>query len=243
MLRQVHVIRIAGAIVFAGVFIASAFRTTGAAAADLGSGSPRPVPVTSPIPVQNWAGFYAGVHGGYMGSGFKSSGPKPNIPALTFTGKKSTTTESGGMLGVQAGYNVQSGSLVYGIEGEASFSPGHNKSSTKGLTADQKGLYAVKGRLGYSFGSTLVFATTGVAFSQVSVRSPAVGSLAAGKRDLARTGLLIGAGVEQKLTEALSVKGEVDNTAFGQSRVTFPAGTTKVQNGSLSAKVGLNYRF
>lgn len=243
MIRQIHVIRLASAVAFAGAFVALALHSTGAAAADLGPRTPQAIPVTSPVPVQNWAGLYVGVHGGATASGFKSTGATPNIRPLTFTGRHATGSESGGMLGVQAGYNFQSGALVYGIEGEASFSPSHDRKATTGLRADQKGRYALKGRLGYSFGSTLVYGTTGVAFSQARVTSPATGGFAAGKRDLSQTGFLIGAGVEQKITEAISVKGEVDYAAFGKTRLTFPSGRTKVESGNLSAKVGLNYRF
>lgn len=243
MIRQVHLIRMLSPVAVVGGLLVAAFHTATASAADLGTKRAQPAAAASQAPVPSWSGFYAGVQGGYLGTAFKSSGASPNSPALTFAGQNATKSVNSGALGVQAGYNFQSGSLVYGVEGEASFSLNDGKTSTKYLTGDPNAFYAFKGRLGYSFGSTLLYATTGVAIQQATVTSPAVGRVTAGKRDITQAGWLIGAGVEQMLTQSISAKGEIDYAGFGESRMTFPSGSTKVQSGVLSAKVGLNYRF
>jgi outer membrane immunogenic protein len=195
------------------------------------------------VRIADWSGAYLGIHGGVIGRGFKSSNATPNIPALKFSGRRNTQSLSGGAFGVQAGYNFQTGPIVYGLEAETTLGTGTRKKSATHLSAEQNARHALKARLGYSFGSTLVYATTGVALVQTRLQSPAVGLTPAGRKNISQTGLLVGLGVEQKLTEQIAVKGEVDYAAFGQKSVRFPSGTTKVDSGIFTAKVGLNYHF
>lgn len=202
-----------------------------------------PAMAANPTRATDWSGAYLGIHGGLIGRGFKSSGAIPNIPALNFSGKNNTQSLSGATFGIQAGYNFQSGNVVYGVEAESSLGTTDRKKSTTHLSAEQNARHAVKVRAGYAFGSTLVYATTGVAIAQTRLHSPAVGLTPRGRKDLTRAGLLVGVGIEQKLTRSISLKGEVDYAAFGESRVTLPGGATKVRSGNLTAKVGLNYHF
>lgn len=201
----------------------------------------RPV-VYAPTKAQDWSGGYIGAHGGLEAQGFKSRAT-PNVPALNFSGKKNTRGLGGGNAGVQAGYNFQSGNVVYGIEGEASAVFLGKKKATTGLKAESRGRAALKGRLGYAFGSTMVYGVAGVAVTPTRYTSPANGIHAAQRRSVTSVGPLLGVGVEHKLTEALSIKAEADYTFQPRKTLRFPAGTSKIDSGALSAKLGLNYHF
>src|ERR1700682_231243 len=77
-----------------------------------GAGLPRPV-YKSPAytaPIFSWSGFYIGLNGGY---GWGKS---------NWTNAAGTTTGdfnvNGYVFGGTLGYNIQAGSIVYGIEGD-----------------------------------------------------------------------------------------------------------------------------
>ncbi len=226
-----------------------------ATAADIGNKKrSEPTQRYSPPPVRDWSGAYVGVHGAFIGTGVQSKGANPNVPALNFknsvTGKNSNTKSlNGGGGGLQAGYNFQSGNIVYGVEAEATLTSVGKKNSVANLTAEQSTRGALKGKLGYSFGSTLVYATVGVAASPTRYSSPAVAATlatpatAAGKKTVTSVGPLVGFGAQQRLTDNLSLKGEVEFSSFGKTKLSLPAGRTSVENGQVAAKLGLNYQF
>jgi opacity protein-like surface antigen len=95
----------------------------------------------------------------------------------------------------------------------------------------------------------LIYATAGAAIAHASYSSPAVAAtltrpaFVSGKKNVINIGPQLGVGVEQKVTEQLCVKGEVEVASFGTTRLTLPAGRTSVESAQLSAKVGLNYNF
>ncbi|MFM9976257.1 MAG: outer membrane protein [Beijerinckiaceae bacterium] len=225
---------------------------TGAYSADPAGLNRRAPASPFPAKTRDWSGAYVGVHGGFLGSGFKTKTASPNIPALNVTtpltgavnnrNRRGRSVNSGGG-GVQAGYNFQTGNIVYGVEAETTFTGGGKKKSTTNLTVEQNNRSALKGKLGYSFGSTLLYATAGVAVASARYNSPAVGLTRAGRKSVTNVGPLVGIGVEQMLTENLSLKGEVEVSSFGNKRLILPAGTTNVESGQVAAKVGLNYRF
>jgi outer membrane immunogenic protein len=193
--------------------------------------------------VQNWGGGYLGVHGGLEVDAFKSSA-SPNIPSLNFSGKKNTKGLGGGSLGVQAGYNWQSGNLVYGVEAEASRLMLSSKKEAAGnLRPQANSRYAAKARLGYSFGSTMVFGTAGLALSPQRFISPPVGATPGVKYTVSRLGPILGVGVEHKLTQNISLRGEVDYALHGERKLVAPAGSSKIQGGAISAKAGVNWHF
>src|SRR5581483_4682683 len=141
----------------------------------------------SVVAYYNWTGFYVG---GVLGYGFGSSnwspdGASPSPKGLTY--------------GVTAGYNWQSGSMVYGAEFDYSFS------SVKGSAAcgvalafscetSNTWLGTARGRLGYSFDRFLPYITGGAAFGNIK----ATASSAAGTAtdSATKVGYALGAGLE-----------------------------------------------
>jgi outer membrane immunogenic protein len=151
-------------------------------------------------PAISWTGFYAGVHaGGVFGDEID----------LTFSNGRESETRNGEidntwLAGVHVGYNRQtSGNLVLGIEGSWSFLGGERDVdvSREGVdlgTAelDDNWLASIRGRLGFAAGSTLIYATGGVAFLN-SDNDDLV--------DDTLTGWVVGVGIEHKLRDNLSL--------------------------------------
>ena len=81
-----------------------------ASAADL----PRKAPVAPPIVPYSWTGFYVGVNAGYTWGPWNASSSQVIFdPSTTHS-----PNVNGGLVGLQAGYNWQSGPWVYGLEGD-----------------------------------------------------------------------------------------------------------------------------
>jgi outer membrane immunogenic protein len=193
-----------------------------ASAADL----PRraaPPPVFTPVPVFTWTGFYAGFNAGYgFGTDDRRTGPVIGVgPAtglvapgttavIAFGGRDST---DGFVGGGQIGYNYQftpGSGVVVGIEADAQYVDfGRDRNrfvSTSPLAAQQvfnpNGLSGldyfgtVRGRLGYAWDRTLVYATGGFAYGSGGGRDF---GLPNSSRDEFQTGWVVGGGVEYAL--------------------------------------------
>jgi outer membrane immunogenic protein len=171
----------------------------------------------------SWAGFYGGVNVGY--------GWSPSNDQLALSGDFPTgLSPEGGFGGGQIGYNWQVGHLVFGAEADLQgadisdrvhdFNFGDNFHSS----LDYFG--TIRGRLGYAFDRTLVYATAGFAYGGVhnTVNGPLL--LGAPYRfDGTATGYVLGAGVEYKFNPAWSVKGEYQYINLGTNDPTSPSGT------------------
>lgn len=103
--------------------------------------------------------------GGYIG--FKTDFTGINID---YTNPGTTTPEqhlSGIMLGATAGYDVEVGSLVIGIAGDAAFGNLHDFVHDGNYiteSGDVKALGAIRGRIGVDMGNFLPYVTGGVMF-------------------------------------------------------------------------------
>jgi opacity protein-like surface antigen/outer membrane protease len=245
----------------------------GALAADLPVKAP-PVPFAPPW---SWAGFYLGVQTDIFGGSTKFSDPGASI-----FGDQASTPGYG--LGGQIGYNWQAGRWVYGLETDAAWLgssstvtcgafSGFYGSSNCGARPDANG--TVTGRIGYALGPeghTLVYAKGGFAWQHTDVTAtdnnpiPLVSPVVpqTNSASLTQAGWTVGAGVEQALTPAWSVKLEYDYLNFGsQGSVTIPGSvfgpvgrqgnallfdktnplTSKVSSDVHMFKVGLNYKI
>ena len=136
-----------------------------------------PAPAAEQISVAyDWSGFYLGGQGGYSWSQTKILGSDENI--------------DGGTAGLHAGYNFQSGNIVYGIEND--FNYNFKKNDDANLEWDASG----RARVGYALDRTLFFATAGVAAGGGKVDIPT-----AGKKDGILIGWTAGGGIEHAVTD------------------------------------------
>jgi outer membrane immunogenic protein len=248
--------------------------------------------------VQTWTGFYLGVNGGYgwsannskvgaTGDDNSANGDAPNTtdPGPFFASDPERFEQKGGFAGVQVGYNWQRGRWVYGLEADFQ-GAGIEGKKTATADADLFGAHTfdvhttaeaksrmdwfgtVRGRLGYAFDHTLLYATGGLAYGGVKDRlnltfndigdGNGTFSTTARKED-ARAGFVVGGGAEYALSPAWSVKGEYQFMDLGRSKLsatlTDNAGTPQnpdinTGTGSLNAdhtyhtvRIGLNYHI
>ena len=253
-------------------------------------------------PVNNWTGFYAGLYaGGVFGRGKSSTNsdcttpgthngvfcqttdpdPSANVGAVNATGSNSvSSTKFTG--GAQAGYNWQTGNIVYGVEADfGAFQIKGSRTSTGVFPVGSFGvgggdhfvvansfstdwLLTTRGRIGWSAQNWLIYATAGLALTQVKLTNsysddgngsggtgPNVGS---GSRSVTKGGWTIGTGLEVTVTRNWSVKGEYLYVDLGSVNVAASIGNPNAVgyaqgigvSTSLTAhlaRLGANFRF
>ena len=180
-----------------------------AAAADLPRRAAAPVYAPA-APVFTWTGFYIGSYTGGMwtDTAVKTTGNTPLSVANTALGQASLSRgDSALMSGVQAGYNVQLGTFVVGIEADIGhldldakrsfFNP---VASASVFRQEVDWFGTVRGRLGVAFDQVLVYATGGLAYADVTNRvaflSPGGALAFTGRRSDTDFGYAVGGGIE-----------------------------------------------
>jgi high affinity Mn2+ porin len=192
--------------------------------------------------VYDWTGFYIGAHSGYGGG---KSNAVLSDPVIT-----TTDNRFGGIIGgVQAGYNVRLPSgLLLGVEADMTF-PSYLLSNftTSSLTTARSGISeqwdytgTARGRIGYTSGPWLAYATGGLAWAgERFLNTPAIGDDE--KHINLRLGWAAGAGVEYAFAPHWSVRLEYLYSQFDRANVRFPSGIQ--YNSSLDfqqIRIGLN---
>jgi outer membrane immunogenic protein len=174
-----------------------------------------------PPPPAHWAGFYLG---GNFGGGV---GRDPSAFALTgFAGTSNelfNLSPSGINGGVQAGYNWQTANWVYGVEADIQASSQRDKDACLQLCNPLIGMNpsfvnldarlpwfgTVRGRLGYSVGPTLFYATGGLAYGSVKTKVDVLffGTASGAEFSAVKSGWTVGAGIETPVTLLTGVLG------------------------------------
>lgn len=142
---------------------------------------------------------------GFCGGAATSSGP----------GTGCAKDKDGLDWAVHAGYDYQfQGGLVVGVLGEYGTTRGRDSvtafSTTPAsytLTRELRDSYAIRGRVGYGFGETLVYGTGGIAWGKVKnsfTTSNTVNTFTTNGNDTAR-GYRVGAGVERRISRNLTL--------------------------------------
>jgi outer membrane immunogenic protein len=183
-------------------------------------------PAYAPAPL--WSGFYLGAHGGYGSA------------------NASGTSLDGGLGGIQAGYNTQLSSLVFGVEADIS---GANISRTDNAvifgvpasaTARTDVLGTLRGRAGVTFGNFMIFGTGGFAWA-VNELSGTIGGVTQSDTHL-HTGYTFGGGLEWMITPAWTARAEYLYANFGGESY-FGGAVTTGRVGANIVRVGVNYMF
>ncbi|MGY4308594.1 outer membrane immunogenic protein [Bradyrhizobium sp. USDA 4369] len=208
-----------------------------AAAADLAA---RPTYTKAPVapPVLTWTGFYIGAMGGYA--------------SQTDDGIK------GGFAGGTIGYNWQQGAVVFGIEADAAWADINR--SAAGIATTAAGVPfavtasakiqdwgTVRGRIGYAFGPTLLYATGGYAWADTKLGITVPGAFSTSDSQI-HSGWVVGAGAEWMFAPQWSLKGEYLYKSFDSKNYTFNAlgASVTAASGNFdihSVQVGVNYHF
>jgi outer membrane immunogenic protein len=207
-----------------------------------------PGPSYAPGYNPTWTGFYVGVNGGYSWSDYSDQFA---VPAIGFSG----LSPEGGFGGGQIGYDWQVGHFVFGIEADIQGSAIDDNKTALGVVDFRSSLDyfgTVRGRLGYAFGPSLLYATAGFAYGGVKNEIAVPGVIDFRNAETA-TGYTIGGGYEYKFNRVWSVKAEYQYIDLGRSDPTLAgvgdictaaAGTLKCRDdGYHTVRLGLNYHF
>ncbi len=192
-----------------------------ASAADLAARPYTKAPAYEASPIYNWTGLYIG---GHVGGAF---GGDNNILAPGFGSGNDGRFMGGG----QIGYDYQfSPNWVMGLEANYSF-------LDTGSSFANRGLGSVTGRLGYTWGPSMLYAKGGYAWADSRFSNGFGGN---GGRD----GYTVGGGLEYMFTQNWSGKIEYQYYDFGTMNV-FAGGLPvgNFRNDEHTIKAGLNYRF
>lgn len=213
--------------------------TEAATAADL------PLKAPALKAVYDWTGLYIGAHVGY---GFGTSSATLTDPTIAIR-----HNDHGGMTGgVQAGYNwrLNSGWLL-GVEGDISF-PNYlptnhvvNSVTTALSGAEERWDYfaSLRGRVGYTSGAWLFYATGGLAFAGERFLSTPTGD-AEDRRLKTRLGWAAGAGVEYAFAPHWTARLEYLYRKFEDVSITFPSGVNYASTLDYQTiRIGLNRKI
>jgi outer membrane immunogenic protein len=200
-------------------------------------------------PVVNWTGFYLGGHIG--GAWSNTNATDPTGATFAPLGAGIDVNGSGFAGGGQLGYNWQTGSFVFGVQADMTWT-GINASANDpfapGLALNNKSdwLGTVTGRIGYAWNNVLFYGKGGAAWVHNNYSAVGLGFNATGSDT--RTGWSLGTGLEYAFSPNWSTFIEYDYIGLGTRTVTltdpvfgpFQAGLK--QNVQL-VKLGVNYKF
>ncbi len=188
-----------------------------AQAADLYRGSAPYTVKAPPMSIYSWAGPYVG---GNLGYGWGDTTNNPTEP-------------SGFLGGVQAGYNFQSGQLVFGGEADLQLNAAEDVFAPWKFSNPWFG--TVRGRIGYAWNNFLFYGTGGLAFGNIRGQA---GALTENHQSI---GWTVGVGAEYGITQNWSAKVEYLYVDLADRNFAI----TGVPNGYEFnvLRVGVNYRF
>jgi outer membrane immunogenic protein len=160
------------------------------------------------VPLYNWNGIYLGINGG--GGWGRSSVDFPAFGIST-----GTFNTSGGLGGATVGFNWQSSTFVFGVEGDADWANIKGSGACAGVVGftcntSDSWLATARARLGCAANEWLFYVTGGGAFGDVKT---AVTGLSG--QSVTRTGWTAGGGIEYGFAPNWSVKVEYLHVDLG----------------------------
>ncbi len=186
-----------------------------------------------------WTGLYGGINVGY---GWGNAD-------WDFAGGAGSNshTDSGGVLGLQAGYSAQVGeNLIAGIEASLSSShmDGSSGCSGNSCETEMRSFGDVSARLGLAQGRSLLYVKGGIAYEDSThhIKNALVDDKDNGGTSV---GYLLGVGAEYALTYNLTTKLEYNYMGFPSNNdYTVPPNTRVSVDEPFSViKLGLNFKF
>jgi outer membrane immunogenic protein len=212
----------------------------------------------------DWSGFHIGVNGGYGGGVVNgvTTFAQPGLVLSTYASNRF----GGALAGGEAGYDYQfANQVVVGLETDMQWSgvQAWHQATTAGGFTPNGFIYTdtpnaltwfgtTRARIGYARGSSLLYATGGVAYGELTANGSQIsGGLFAGSGARTQVGWAVGTGTEYALTEKLSLKAEYLYTSFnalngpavGIAPAPFAGSFTTGRFATQVTRVGLNWHF
>jgi outer membrane immunogenic protein len=193
-----------------------------------------------------WSGFYVGAH---IGGAWGDLG----VNDFDVYGGNFNYADNGVFGGAQLGYNIQRGSLVFGIESDLGYldpSKG-NLNAPYGITGSVNGGFYgdVTGRIGYAFGGhvaapILLYVKGGWAFYDAGLTITDT-LYPSGVTKSGIEGWTIGGGIEYQLSRAWSLKAEYLYYDFGGNTLVAPYDGDRFTTDLTlnTVKLGVNYHL
>ena len=193
-----------------------------------------PRPYVDKLGNVDWSGAYGGVFGGGASLTPRTTGP----------GGKTHFDSSGALGGIYTGTNfIVFNRVMLGIEGSTAYTDiSGNGSEPTGRASFRNYVQAdARGRVGYTFGNLLPFVSAGVLFAQSEQKDAATGS----QRGFVRSeALTIGAGIDYRVTERISVRGEyLYASTYRSTLVSLNGCSCKQDLDSNIFRIGAAYHF
>jgi outer membrane immunogenic protein len=233
-----------------------------------------PPPAVAPAPIYSWTGFYVGLNAGYSvgRDPFNQQFFGPGNPIVS-SSVDSRVSPQGGLFGGQAGYNFQTGNVVFGLEGDIQWADQHDKAGcgiecetflTSGLTetfgtAEQriKWFGTLRGRLGWANEDWLLYITGGGAWAGIDATTATLNPFMiipgafSNTTGFTKGGWVIGGGAEVRIFGPWSAKIEYLYMDLGSisDTLVIPGAvptTTLTTNSSIHDNIirgGINYKF
>lgn len=241
-----------------------------ACAADLPVKAPRHKPPVA-IPY-SWTGFYLGGNAGGAWAKvpvlFLSGSPTPADNAAENLAGTTDFRPSTFVGGIQGGFNWQSGPVLIGLEldyssfrlnaqqGPANYPFGSNPALVFTLTQSVKTnwLFTARPRLGYIANDAVIYATGGVAVTDLNYSLSFIDTSGGGASETTsfsktKTGWTAGGGVEYALPNNWSLRAEYLHARFGSETIVGVNGVGEPNTHIISkvsvdmVRAGINYRF
>jgi outer membrane immunogenic protein len=171
-----------------------------------------------------WSGVYVGAHAGMaFGTDTLSDAFGHSMPIDT----------RGPAAGLHLGYNFPSANVIMGIEGDASWSSADGSKRYKDAQDEVRfkfvnnSLVSLRGRIGLPFQSMLVYATGGIAWTEIefTTSSASAGYPTVSVSNTATAvGYVVGGGVEAHIAPQLSARVEGLYYGFGNTSLPLSLG-------------------
>ncbi|MBC7580746.1 porin family protein [Tardiphaga sp.] len=188
-----------------------------AQAADLPYRSRQPYTVNQPLNAYSWAGPYLGGTLGYEWGSVSNSGAKP----------------SGIAGGVTAGYNWQSGNIVFGLEGDMQGTAADDRFANYKFSNPWFG--TARGRIGYAFNNVLIYGTGGLAFGSLQTELNGL------QQSQTSIGYAVGVGAEVGIYQNWTAKIEYLYVGLSSNNYTLTGANNGLDFGTV--RLGVNYHF
>jgi len=177
----------------------------------------------------SWDGFYIGGHVGYGYFDAENAG----------AGQTRSQDTHGLIGGAFVGYNVDLGDLVLGIELDTAFGDLSDDTVIVGLGkvhVANHGQHTARIRAGWDMGSVLLYATGGLAMSDIWLDAPGPSD------EHFLWGGVVGAGIEAKITENIVARAEYLYAIYGEQTYQLVSPVT-VDYQTHSVRAGIGWLF